>query len=89
MLSPLGPAEQLLGGSRDISANSFWMRFAADERPAPFDLDDIYNAADSRSKIWSRLKANLSRQEGGLQTWERECLTRHAQLSAGITIQCL
>lgn len=27
-LSPLGPALQLVGGSREISANSFWMRFA-------------------------------------------------------------
>lgn len=28
MLSPLGPAEQLQGGSRLMSANSFWMRLA-------------------------------------------------------------
>ncbi len=28
MLSPFGPAEQLHGGSSDISASSFWMRFA-------------------------------------------------------------
>jgi len=27
-LSPLGPAVQLGGGSRVISASSFWMRFA-------------------------------------------------------------
>jgi hypothetical protein len=28
MLSPLGPAEQLHGGSSDISASSFWILFA-------------------------------------------------------------
>jgi hypothetical protein len=28
MLSPLGPAEQLQGGSSEISANSLLMRFA-------------------------------------------------------------
>ncbi len=28
MLSPFGPAEQLQGGSRLISASSFWMRLA-------------------------------------------------------------
>ena len=33
-LSPLGPAEQLHGGSRLISASSFCMRFAAE--PPPF-----------------------------------------------------
>lgn len=42
MLSPFGPAEQLLGGSKEISASSFWMRFAADVRPAPFTFDDIW-----------------------------------------------
>jgi hypothetical protein len=31
MLSPLGPAEQLHGGSRLISANSFWIRLALED----------------------------------------------------------
>ena len=41
ILSPFGPAEQLLGGSREISASSFCMRFAADERPVPFSFEAI------------------------------------------------
>lgn len=34
MLSPLGPAEQLHGGSSEISASSFWMRLDADDAMA-------------------------------------------------------
>jgi hypothetical protein len=37
-LSPLGPAEQLVGGSNEISASSFWMRFAAELIEPPFDM---------------------------------------------------
>jgi hypothetical protein len=37
-LSPLGPALQLVGGSREISASSFWMRFAAELIELPFDI---------------------------------------------------
>ncbi len=37
-LSPFGPAEQLQGGSRLISASSFCMRFADDESWLPFIL---------------------------------------------------
>lgn len=37
MLSPFGPAEQLHGGSKLISANSFWIRFALEDNcPEPF-----------------------------------------------------
>lgn len=36
MLSPFGPAEQLHGGSRLISASSFWMRLALDDSCEPF-----------------------------------------------------
>ena len=36
MLSPLGPALQLQGGSKEISASSFWMRFADDDSPPLF-----------------------------------------------------
>lgn len=32
MLSALGPAEQLHGGSREISASSFWILFIALEQ---------------------------------------------------------
>lgn len=31
MLSPFGPAEQLQGGSSEISASSFWMRLDAED----------------------------------------------------------
>lgn len=34
-LSPLGPAVQLHGGSKLISASSFWIRFADEESPLP------------------------------------------------------
>jgi len=37
-LSPLGPAEQFVGGSNEISASSFWMRFAAELMDPPFDI---------------------------------------------------
>ena len=33
-LSPFGPALQFVGGSKLISASSFWMRFAAELIPA-------------------------------------------------------
>ena len=33
-LSPFGPALQLVGGSSDISASSFWMRLAEEVRGA-------------------------------------------------------
>lgn len=36
MLSCFGPAEQLHGGSRLISASSFWMRLAEEESWEPF-----------------------------------------------------
>ena len=37
MLSPFGPAEQLHGGSKLISANSFWIRLALEDNwPEPF-----------------------------------------------------
>ena len=36
-LSPLGPALQLVGGSSEISASSFWMRFALLDS-GPFDM---------------------------------------------------
>ena len=38
---PLGPAEQFAGGSSEISASSFWMRFAADDTPAPLAFEAI------------------------------------------------
>lgn len=41
ILSPLGPAEQFAGGSSEISASSFWMRFAADDTPAPLAFEAI------------------------------------------------
>ena len=41
MLSPLGPAEQLQGGSSEISASSFWMRFALLDMPVAFILQLI------------------------------------------------
>lgn len=37
-LSPLGPALQLVGGSKEISASSFCMRFAAELIELPFDI---------------------------------------------------
>ena len=54
-LSPLGPALQLVGGSREISASSFWMRFAAELIDEPFDIvtlcrfDAEFNRACGRS----------------------------------------
>jgi hypothetical protein len=38
-LSPLGPALQFVGGSREISASSFWIRFAAALMEPPFDIE--------------------------------------------------
>ena len=49
MLSPLGPAEQFVGGSNDISASSFWMRFAADDTPAPLAFEVITGGVSGKS----------------------------------------
>ena len=37
-LSPFGPAEQFVGGSNEISASPFWMRFAAELMEPPLDI---------------------------------------------------
>lgn len=42
-LSPFGPALQFVGGSSEISASSFWMRFA-EELIEPFDIVTCENA---------------------------------------------
>lgn len=67
-LSPLGPALQLGGGSRVISANSFWILFA--EVPKAFDIFGLHLVgvtgvwllvAELESELESALAGLLSR----------------------------
>jgi len=53
MLSPFGPALQFGGGSRVISANSFWILFAdvdSDLDPNAFELRSLDRLSRSRSE---------------------------------------
>lgn len=53
MLSPLGPAEQLQGGSKLISVNSFWMRRALEliVLPVPFMIKMLGCCLDKTSTL--------------------------------------
>ena len=48
-LSPLGPAEQLHGGSSEISASSFCIRFAAE--PPPFILGVLEERMEKKNEM--------------------------------------
>ena len=51
-LSPLGPALQFVGGSNEISASSFCMRFAAELIDPPFDMiAEVCSPTTSRGSV--------------------------------------
>ena len=61
-LSPFGPALQFVGGSREISANSFWIRLALLESDFALSLSLILRAMTyrARRRLFGGLRANAA-----------------------------